>query len=162
MTEVDARLLPTGFFIIDVKMRPSKGDTTVEAQRSPAKIAAIVDLGSAFTIGNWPAGKLAGLEPRGPNVRYNGQVVAGAAAPGEVYKPVEVGEATVDIAIGTKSGTGGSASVLRARNIMLADLPGFKAMGVFGPTIILGTDVLKLGKGAMIVSFFSRKLWLAL
>ena len=41
---------------------------------SPAKIAAIVDLGSAFTIGNWPAGKLAGLEPRGPNVRYNGQV----------------------------------------------------------------------------------------
>ena len=31
-----------------------------------------------------------------------------------------------------------------------------------GPTVILGTDVLKLGKGAMIVSFYSRKIWLAL
>ncbi len=40
---------------------------------SPSGIPAIVDLGSAFTIANWAAGKLARLEPRGPHVRYNGQ-----------------------------------------------------------------------------------------
>lgn len=37
-----------------------------------------------------------------------------------------------------------------------------QAMGLTGPTIILGSDVLKLGKGAMIISFFSKKIWLAL
>lgn len=37
-----------------------------------------------------------------------------------------------------------------------------QAMGMSGPTIILGSDVLKLGKGAMIVSFVSKKIWLAL
>lgn len=40
---------------------------------SPSGIPAIVDLGSAFTIANWAAGKLARLEPRGPHVRYTGQ-----------------------------------------------------------------------------------------
>lgn len=40
---------------------------------SPSGIPAIVDLGSAFTIANWAAGKLAGLEPHGRYVRYNGQ-----------------------------------------------------------------------------------------
>ncbi len=38
----------------------------------------------------------------------------------------------------------------------------YQAMGMSGPTIILGSDVLKLGKGAMIVSFVSKKIWLAL
>ena len=41
---------------------------------SPASVPAIVDLGSAFTIANWSAGKAAGLDPNGPHVQYNGQV----------------------------------------------------------------------------------------
>ncbi|CAM9303607.1 unnamed protein product [Ectocarpus sp. 6 AP-2014] len=159
MTGIPGRILPTGFMVIDVKMKPTEA-----GKGSPSGIPAIVDLGSAFTIANWPAGRLAGLEPHGPNVRYNGQVVAGAAAPGEVYKPVEVGEANMDMLIGARKDLGQSngSNLIRSRVVMFADLPGFKAMGMSGPTIILGSDVLKLGKGAMIVSFVSKKVWLAL
>ncbi|CAM9260136.1 unnamed protein product [Scytosiphon promiscuus] len=160
MTGIPARILLTGFMVIDVKMKP-----TVAGRGSPSGIPAIVDLGSAFTIANWAAGKLAGLDPNGPNVKYNGQVVAGAAAPGEVYKPVEVAEADMDFLLGARKNLGqpkGSNNLIRSRTVMFGDLPGFKAMGMSGPTIILGSDVLKLGKGAMIVSFVSKKVWLAL
>ncbi|CAM9975197.1 unnamed protein product [Pylaiella littoralis] len=166
MTGIPGRTLPTGFMVIDVQMKP-----TEEARGSPSGIPAIVDLGSAFTIANWPAGRLTGLEPHGRHVRYTGQasrfeaVVAGAAAPGEVYRPVEVGEANMDMLIGARKDLGQSAgnrNMIRSRVVMFADLPGFKAMGLTGPTIILGSDVLKLGKGAMIISFFSKKIWLAL
>lgn len=50
------------------------------APASPTGIPAIVDLGSAFTIANWAAGKLAGLEPNGSNVKYNGQASEGLSA----------------------------------------------------------------------------------
>lgn len=158
MTEVQGKVLPNGFFVIDVKMQVS-GDNSGEGQTSSATIPAIVDLGSAFTIGNWPAGNAAGLVPTSPAVQYRGQVVAGAAAPGDTYKPVEVGEVAMDLTIGREAGGG---NLIRGRTVMIGDLPGFKAMGMFGPTLILGSDVLKLGKGVMIVSFYSRKMWLAL
>ncbi|CAM9401316.1 unnamed protein product [Hapterophycus canaliculatus] len=168
MTGIPARILLTGFMVIDVKMKPTEA-----GRGSPSGIPAIVDLGSAFTIANWAAGKLAGLDPNGSNVKYNGQaseelwVVAGAAAPGEVYKPVEVAEADMDILVGARKNLGqpkGSNNLVRARTVMFGDLPGFKASRgmTYGPTIILGSDVLKLGKGAMIVSFVSKKVWLGL
>lgn len=46
--------------------------------------------------------------------------------------------------------------------VLILNRAPLQAMGMSGPTIILGSDVLKLGKGAMIVSFVSRKVWLAL
>eukprot|EP00904_Undaria_pinnatifida_P005637 jgi/Undpi1/2202/HiC_scaffold_12.g05588.m1 len=118
MADVPGKVLPTGFFMIDVKLEPAGG-----GKGRPASIPAVIDLGSAFTIANWSAGKAAGLDPRGSNVKYNGQVVAGAAAPGEVYKPVEVGEANMDMII---QGQQAGSHELRGRPVMFADLPGFK------------------------------------
>lgn len=49
--------------------------------------------------------------------------MAGAAAPGDKYKPVEVGEALMDLTIGTKAGGG---RLVKGRTVMIGDLPGFK------------------------------------
>lgn len=51
------------------------------------------------------------------------QVVAGAAAPGDKYKPVEVGEVKMDLTVGVKADGG---SRVRALTVMIGDLPGFK------------------------------------
>lgn len=61
----------------DLRPLNSVSYRTFHTLASPTGIPAIVDLGSAFTIANWAAGKLAGLDPKGSNVKYNGQASEG-------------------------------------------------------------------------------------
>ncbi|CAM9141149.1 unnamed protein product [Discosporangium mesarthrocarpum] len=139
------------FFIVQVGLR-------IDGQPAGRPVPALVDLGSAFTIANWNACETAGLGPRDPLVRYTGQMVAGASAPGQQYNSVEVGEAMVGLTIAV----GGENRRLPPRNIMVGNLPGVQAIGINGPVVILGSDVLKLGKGRMVMSSYSRRMWLAL
>lgn len=63
-----------------------------------------------------------------PSLAANLQVVAGAAAPGDTYKPVEVGEVAMDLTIGREAGGG---NLIRGRTVMIGDLPGFKVWALF-------------------------------
>ena len=65
------------------------------------------------------------------------QVVAGAAAPGDKYKPIEVGEVKMDLTVGVKADGG---NLVRALTVMIGDLPGFKVGGMLSSLIMAGPE----------------------
>ncbi|CAM9234502.1 unnamed protein product, partial [Chrysoparadoxa australica] len=146
LAKIDGEMMiPPGFFAVKLLM---------ESCGKP--VSAVVDLGSAFTVLNTPAANLIGARPE--TLRNTGQVVAGAAAPGKAYTPVQVLEGNFSIGFDACS----SDKRLKDHLCSVGDLPGFAALGRGNEAmVVLGSDVLKAG-GRFVLSVYSRAMWLAL
>ena len=120
---------PAGLYYCKVQLQ--SGDT-----KSPP-IAAVVDMGSTFTIINSQAAAAVGIQEGSPLLRSTDQVVSGAAMPGQGYVPVRVKELDARIRIGGMAGQG--AIDLGQHCCCVADLSSFSQLGLgTAPAMILG------------------------
>eukprot|EP00640_Fibrocapsa_japonica_P001175 CAMPEP_0113934750 /NCGR_PEP_ID=MMETSP1339-20121228/2031_1 /TAXON_ID=94617 /ORGANISM="Fibrocapsa japonica" /LENGTH=424 /DNA_ID=CAMNT_0000936669 /DNA_START=68 /DNA_END=1339 /DNA_ORIENTATION=+ /assembly_acc=CAM_ASM_000762 len=124
----------------------------------PFPVRTLLDAGSAFSILNWEAASLVGLGPQdiGGKLRKTGQVISGASAPGQDFKAMEVVDGEFDLLL--NCGDGSSAAVHNVK-CCIGDLPAFQLLGLSGPAMVIGLDVLSRGTGETIFALRDADIW---
>jgi len=126
---------PAGLYFCKVRLSTGSAES--------ATLTAVVDLGSTFTIVNTQAIQSMGISEGDPRLRMTDQVISGAAVPGQAYTPIRVSETTATVKIGGMAGKG--VVNMGEHRICVADLPAFAMLGIGGPAMIVGLDVLAEG-----------------